>query len=150
MLDTGKLKNMKSRSYSELIHIPSFLERYRYLRIGGKVGIETFGRDRYINQILYHSTDWRRFRERVIVRDYGRDLALEGFDIVDSKILIHHLNPITADDIINRNPCVFDLDNVVSTSFNTHQAIHYGDENLLIALPPERKPNDTCLWINKK
>lgn len=133
------------RTYSELITIPTFKERFEYLKLNGSVGLETFGHDRYLNQILYNSPEWRRFRQEIIVRDNGCDLACEGYEIF-GKILIHHINPITAKDILNRNPKVFDPENVITTVHNTHNAIHYGDENLLITEPIERSRNDTCPW----
>ena len=138
------MKNL-IRTYSELITIPTFKERFEYLKLNGSVGLETFGHDRYLNQILYNSPEWRRFRPEIIVRDNGCDLACEGYEIF-GKILIHHINPITAQDILNRNPKVFDPENVITTVHNTHNAIHYGDENLLITAPIERSRNDTCPW----
>ncbi len=136
---------MTTRTYSDLILLPTFLERYRYLRLGGNVGLETFGHNRYLNQILYTSDRWRSFRDKIIIRDNGCDLGMEGFEIYD-RILVHHINPITVEDVLNENPKVFDPDNVICTSHNTHQAIHYGDENLLIIEPAERFRNDTCPW----
>lgn len=136
---------MKSRTYSELITIPTFLERYRYLKLSGSVGKATFGYDRYLNQILYRSDEWKRFRRDVILRDKGNDLACDGFEIC-GKVLIHHIDPITVEDVINRHPKIFDLENVISTSLGTHNAIHYGDENLLVIGPIERTRNDTCPW----
>lgn len=136
---------MNSRKYSELITIPTFSERYRYLKLEGLVGKATFGYDRYLNQILYTSDEWKLFRRDVILRDKGYDLACEGFEIC-GKILIHHIDPITVEDVINRHPKIFDLENVISTSLNTHNAIHYGDESLLITGPIERTMNDTCPW----
>lgn len=133
------------RTYSELITIPTFEERFEYLKLNGSVGLETFGHDRYLNQILYNSPEWRRFRPEIIVRDNGCDLACEGYEIF-GKILIHHINPITTQDILNRNPKVFDPENVITTVHNTHNAIHYGDKNLLITEPIERSRNDTCPW----
>lgn len=133
------------KTYSELIRIPTFEERYRYLRLYGSVGEETFGFKRWVNQEFYHSDKWLRFRDKIIIRDGGCDLAVEGFEIY-GPIIIHHLNPITYDDILNRNPCVFDPDNVVCTKLSTHNAIHYGDETLLPKLPVERTKNDTCPW----
>lgn len=133
------------KSYSELITIPDFLERYRYLRIGGAVGKATFGYDRYLNQILYHSNEWKEFRRDIIIRDNGCDLASDGYDIFH-RALVHHINPITVQDVINRNPMIFDPNNVITTTHNTHQAIHYGDENLLIRAPTERTSFDTCPW----
>ena len=138
------MKNL-IRTYSELITIPTFEERFEYLKLNGSVGLETFGHDQYLNQILYNSPEWRRFRPEIIVRDNGCDLACEGYEIF-GKILIHHINPITAQDILNRNPKVFDPENVITTVHNTHNAIHYGDKNLLITEPIERSRNDTCPW----
>lgn len=136
---------MSIKTYSELISIPDFLERFRYLKIGGRVGVETFGYDRYLNQILYRSPEWKRFRRDVIIRDNGCDLACEGFDIV-GKILVHHIDPITIEDVLNRHPKIFDFENVISTTLNTHNAIHYGDESLLVVAPIERSKFDTCPW----
>lgn len=140
-----KVIQMITRTYSDLILLPTFLERYRYLRLGGNVGLETFGHNRYLNQILYTSDRWRSFKDKIIIRDNGCDLGMEGFEIYD-RILVHHINPITVEDVLNENPKIFDPDNVISTSHNTHQAIHYGDENLLITEPVERFRNDTCPW----
>lgn len=133
------------KTYSELITIPTFIERYRYLRIGGKVGADTFGYDRYLNQLLYRTAEWKRFRSKIIIRDNGCDLACEGHDIV-GNILVHHINPITVEDVIRRDPKIFDEDNVISTMLRTHNAIHYGDESLLITEPLIRTANDTCPW----
>lgn len=136
-----------NKCYSELIQIPTFIERYRYLKLNGNVCEETFGRDRYINQILYHSEEWRQFRPKIICRDNGCDLACEGYDIPDGVlILIHHINPITVRDIETRDSKVFDPENVVSTILNTHNAIHYGDESLLYSELITRTPYDTCPW----
>lgn len=133
------------RSYSELIKLPTFEERYRYLKLGGTVGENTFGHARFLNQIFYQSPEWRRFRRDVIVRDNGCDLAMPGWTITD-KIYIHHLNPITLEDIERRNPTILDPENAVAVSFGTHQAIHYGDESLLAIGFTERTPNDTIPW----
>lgn len=133
------------RTYAELIRIPTFEERYHYLQLRGTVGEETFGFKRLLNQEFYHSDEWLSFRDRIIVRDGGCDLAVDGFEIFGS-IIIHHLNPITYEDILNRNLCVFDPNNVVCTKLSTHNAIHYGDENLLVKPPIERTKNDTCPW----
>ena len=133
------------KTYSEMILLPTFLERFRYLQIGGKVGAETFGYDRYLNQTLYRTAEWKRFRNEIIVRDNGCDLGCDDREIY-GKILVHHINPITADDIINRHSNVFNLDNVICVSLDTHNAIHYGDEELLMLGPIERTKNDTCLW----
>lgn len=133
------------KTYTELITIPTFEERFQYLKLDGVVGQSTFGYDRYLNQVLYHSEEWKRFRRDIIVRDNGCDLACEGFDI-QIRALIHHINPITVEDVLNRHPKVFDPDNVITTTYNTHRAIHYGDESLLIIAPIIRTPNDTCPW----
>lgn len=133
------------RTYSELCRLTTFEERYKYLRLGGLVGEETFGFQRWLNQEFYHSDEWLRFRDEIIVRDNGCDLGVEGFEIY-SSIIIHHLNPITYDDILNRNPIIFYPENVVSTKLSTHNAIHYGDESLLVMMPIERSKNDTCPW----
>lgn len=134
------------RTYSELIQISTFIERFRYLQLGGQVGVETFGYDRYLNQILYRTAEWKRFRNEIIVRDNGCDLGCEGYDIIGQKILVHHINPISVEDVLRRDPKVFDPENAITTILNTHNAIHYSDESLLITEPIERKPNDTCLW----
>ena len=134
------------RTYSEMILLPTFIERFRYLQIGGKVGAETFGYDRYLNQTLYRTAEWKRFRNEIIVRDNGCDLGCEGYDIIGQKILVHHINPISVEDVLLRDPKVFDPENAITTILNTHNAIHYGDESLLVTEPIERKPNDTCLW----
>ena len=135
-----------NRTYSELIKLKTFEERFDYLKLNGTVGKDTFGFDRYMNQLLYHnSKEWKAVRRKVIVRDNGCDLGMEGYDIL-GKILVHHLNPITIDDIKNRSPTIFDLNNLICVSHNTHNAIHYGDESLLVKAPIERKLNDTCPW----
>ena len=136
---------MMMKSYNELITIPTFEERFRYLKVYGVIGNQTFGHDRYLNQKLYALREWKRVRDKVILRDNGCDLGCEGFEIY-SKIIVHHINPITVEDIVACNPCVFDLNNLISTSHNTHNAIHYGDEKLLIVAPIERKQYDTCPW----
>lgn len=137
------------KTYSEAISIQTYLERFRYLQIGGKIGDETFGYDRYLNQTLYRTAEWKRFRREIIVRDNGCDLACDGYEIV-GNILVHHINPITIDDVLNRDPKIFDPENVISTCLNTHNAIHYGDESLLITEPVERTPFDTCPWKRLK
>ena len=136
---------MTIKSYSELITIPDYIGRYNYLKIDGKVGAETFGHDRYLNQILYTSDEWRAFRRKVIIRDGGCDMAHEDYELED-RIIIHHINPITVEDVLNRDPKVFDFDNVVCVSHRTHLAIHYGDESQLVLPPVERSRNDTCPW----
>ena len=139
---------MKSniKTYSDLIQIPSFIERYRYLRLGGKAGEITFGNDRYLNQTLYRSLEWKSFRRDMIIRDNGCDLGMDGYSI-QGKIMLHHINPITIDDMYNRSPAIFDEANVICVSARTHNAIHYGDEELLmIDEIIERRPNDTIPW----
>lgn len=138
---------MSIKCYSELITIPTFIERYRYLKIGGRVGADTFGHDRYLNQMLYHSGEWLDFRDEIIIRDNGCDLAHPEFELRD-RILIHHINPITVEDVLRRHPKIFDPENVISTCLNTHNAIHYGDESKLMLLPITRTRNDTCPWRN--
>lgn len=133
------------RTYSELIKLPTFEERYEYLKLDGKIGEETFGFDRYINQEFYRSNEWLKVRDFVIVRDGGCDLAIEDREIV-GKILVHHMNPITIDDILNRSEFLLDPEYLISTIKNTHDAIHYGDSSLLITAPIERRKNDTCPW----
>lgn len=133
------------RSYEELITIPSFEGRFEYLKLNGTVGKETFGFARYVNQVLYHSYDWRSFKDKVIIRDNGCDLGVLGYEIIGS-ILVHHINPITYEDIVNMNDCVFDMNNVISTTLATHNAIHYSNSDLLIKPLVERKKNDTCPW----
>lgn len=135
----------KIRTYSELIKIPTFKERYEYLKIGGRVGEETFGFDRYINQMLYKLPEWQATRRDVILRDKGNDLGMDDFEIGGS-IYVHHMNPISVDDIINRLDYVLNPEYLISSSFNTHQAIHYGSEDLLPQEPIERFKNDTCPW----
>lgn len=134
-----------NRIYSEVITLPTFLERYRYLKLGGVIGEETFGYDRYLNQTLYRSTEWKRFRRDIILRDNGCDLAYDGYELV-GKILIHHIDPITPKDVLRRDPKIFDPENVICVSLNTHNAIHYGDESLLMLDPVIRTKNDTCPW----
>ena len=136
---------MSIKTYSELITIPTFEERFEYLQLKGSVGKDTFGYDRHLNQVLYRSPEWKRLRNQIIIRDCGCDLACEGYDI-HSKVLIHHLNPITVEDVLARSRKVFDPDNLVCVSHNTHNAIHYGDVDLLVTGPIIRTKNDTCPW----
>ena len=133
------------RTYSELITLPTFEERYRYLKLGGTVGEETFGFDRYLNQSFYKTKEWLRIRDHVIIRDQGCDLAMIDREI-RGKILIHHMNPITKEDLLYRTEYLLNPEYMICTMKNTHDAIHYGDENLLFKDPIERKPNDTCPW----
>lgn len=136
---------MNIRTYSELIKLPTFEERYIYLRLGGRVGETTFGFDRYLNQMFYKSDEWLAIRDKVIVRDNGCDLGIEGREI-ESSILIHHMNPISKKDILERSDFLLNPEYLICTIKNTHDAIHYGDENLLIKDPIERRKNDTCPW----
>lgn len=136
---------MSIRTYSELITLPTFEERFRYLQLGGKVGEDTFGHDRYLNQMFYTSDEWRRIRRDVIVRDNGCDLGIQDREI-HGLIIIHHMNPITIEDIINRSEFLLNPEYLISTVKNTHDAIHFSDERILIADPIERRPNDTCPW----
>lgn len=137
---------MSIKTYSELIRLPTFKERYRYLRLKGQVGRDTFGHDRYLNQILYQRhPKWKSARDYVIIRDNGCDLGVEGYEI-HGKIIVHHMNPITMDDIENESDFLFDPEFLICTTHITHNAIHYGDEDLLIAEPIIRTKNDTCPW----
>lgn len=140
------MKNQKNiRTYSELILLPTFEERFEYLRLGGKVGEETFGCDRYLNQILYTSPEWRSLRDKIIIRDNGCDLAIDGREIY-GKIMVHHMNAITVEDILRRSEFVFNPEYLISTTMNTHNAIHYGNSELLYKDPIIRTKNDTCPW----
>lgn len=139
------MKMSMIRTYSELSQLKTFRERYEYLRLNGRVGEETFGFDRYLNQIFYKSDEWKAIRDFVIVRDNGCDLGVEGYDI-HGKILIHHMNPILAEDILKRSDFLLNPEYLITTVLSTHNAIHYGDDSLLITLPVERTRNDTCPW----
>ena len=136
---------MSIKRYSELILLPTFEERYKYLQLNGAIGDETFGFDRYINQMFYRSQEWRQVRDYVIVRDNGCDLGIEGHEI-RGKILIHHMNPIGIKDIQQVNKFLLDPEYLITTMLSTHNAIHYGDESLLVTDPIERSKNDTCPW----
>ena len=133
------------KTYSELIKLKTFEERYEYLKLGGIVGKETFGLDRYLNQTFYKTNEWQSIRDHVIVRDNGCDLGIEGREI-HSRILVHHMNPITKEDILSRSKYLLNPEYLICTIKSTHDAIHYGDESLLIKLPVERRKNDTCPW----
>lgn len=139
------MKTMNIKTYSELSKLTTFEERYRYLRLGGRVGEETFGFDRWINQMFYKDPEWLKIRDEVIIRDNGCDLGIEGREIY-SRIIVHHMNPITKADILDRSEFLLNPEYLICTVKNTHDAIHYGDENLLITLPMERSVNDTCPW----
>ena len=133
------------RSYSELKKFKTFEERFEYLRLDGKIGQDTFGFDRVFNQMFYRSREWKQVRNEVIVRDNGCDLGVEGYEI-RGKILIHHMNPITIDDIRENSDFLMNPEYLITTVLLTHNAIHYGDESLLIKAPIERRKNDTCPW----
>lgn len=134
------------KRYSELIAIPKFEDRLEYLNLSGVVGIETFGFHRYLNQVLYHSGEWRSLRNKIITRDDGCDLAHEDYPLCSGNILIHHINPITIEDVRNRRDCVFDPENLICCSYKIHRFVHYGvtDPNMEVYKP--RKENDTCPW----
>ena len=138
-------KIMSIRTYSELITIPTFTERYEYLRLSGRVGEETFGFDRYLNQIFYRTKEWKSIRDHVIIRDNGCDLGVDGHEIY-GPILIHHMNPISKEDILQRSDFLLNPEYLISTVKGTHDAIHYGDGSMLITVPIERQKNDTCSW----
>ncbi|WP_368361662.1 hypothetical protein [Ruminococcus sp. RTP21484sp1_RTP21281st1_A2_RTP21281_210402] len=133
------------RTYSELIKLKTFKDRFEYLKLDGIVGEETFGFDRYMNQIFYKSNEWASVRREVIIRDNGCDLGVDGYEI-HGKILIHHMNPINLSDIIHKTDELLNPDYLITTVLSTHNAIHYGDASLLPALPIERRANDTCPW----
>lgn len=133
------------KTYSKTLTYKNFRDRYLYLQLSGKIGFETFGSDRYLNQMLYRSTEWKQTRYRVIVRDCGKDLAHEDYPI-SGRVIVHHIEPITKEDILDRHPKVFDLENLISVSHYTHEAIHFGSEELLPKGFVTRRPNDTCPW----
>ena len=134
------------RTYSELTRLATFQERFDYLKLNGAVGGETFGYDRWMNQLFYTSREWREFRDQIILRDKGCDLGIEG-DEIGGIIVIHHMNPITIRDVQERNPDILNPNYVVCCSDRTHKAIHYGDQTFLtVRQGAERKPNDTCPW----
>lgn len=146
------------RTYSELIQLPTFEERFNYLALKGTIGKETFGDERLFNQMFYRSTEWRQFRNKIIARDQGCDLGVPGRDIVQIKgcndrdlyIIVHHINPMTIHDLETGGEHLFDPENFITCSFKTHQAIHYGDFSLLLSdVPNLRRPNDTCPWKNQ-
>lgn len=142
-----QMSRMITRTYSELITLPTFEERYEYLRLGGRVGEETFGFDRYLNQAFYKSDEWLSVRNYVIIRDYGCDLAIPDREIPNGvRILVHHMNPLTIDDVIHKSKYLLDPEYLICTIKNTHDAIHYGDDSILIRNPVERTANDTCPW----
>lgn len=136
---------MRTKTYSELITMSTFEERFAYLALYGKVGHSTFGDDRYLNQNFYRSREWKIVRNEVIIRDHACDLGLPGFDIFD-RIYVHHMNPITIRDFEDNYDLLLDPEYLISTSFNTHQAITFGERNNLLHLPRERRRGDTTLW----
>lgn len=136
---------MSIKTYSELITLPTFEERFKYLQLNGAVGQETFGFDRFINQEFYRSYEWKQLRNHIIVRDNGCDLGIEGREI-RGKILIHHMNPVYIDDIRKVSDFLLNPEYLISTTLTTHNAIHYGDEELLVRDPIMRSRNDTCPW----
>ena len=137
------------KSYNELIHLESFRERFEYLYIGEMVGVETFGYNRELNQLLYTSKRWRSLRNEIIIRDNGCDLGVEGFEIY-RKILIHHINPITIDDVRYDRDLIYDPNNLISTNLQTHNALHFGSENYFPETFTERTPGDTIPWLHNK
>lgn len=139
------MTNTMIRRYSELVRLDSFEERFEYLRLQGDVGRSTFGFDRYINQRFYQSREWKDLRNFVILRDNGCDLGVNGYEI-GANALIHHVNPIEAADIIHGESWILDPEFLVTTTHNTHNAIHYGDKSLIPKVAVERKPGDTKLW----
>lgn len=136
----------KNKTIDELFKCKTFEERFKYLEIGGHIGIESFGFDRYLNQTFYKSNEWKRARDKVIIRDNGMDLGVDGYPI-NGRIIIHHINPITIEDVLSRNPDIFNLDYLICCSHQTHNALHYGNEAYLDKFKViERKPNDTIPW----
>lgn len=138
-------KTMNSRSYSEAIKYETYEERFNYLKIGDRVGEKAFGSNRRIKQLLYKDPEWRRKRDKIILRDGGCDLGVNGREI-NGPISVHHINPITVEDVINRAPKVFDDDNLICAADLTHKAIHYSDDSILMKDPIVRTKNDTCPW----
>ena len=136
---------MEIKCYSELKKLKTFNERFNYLKLDGVIGEETFGYDRILNQVLYKSKKWRKVRNEVLVRDNGNDLGVEGYQI-PGKAIIHHMNPITVDDVLNEREWIYDPEYLITVSNTTHNAIHYSSENILPKDPIERSKNDTCLW----
>lgn len=139
------LKTSMTKSYLELITFDSFLDRFKYLKLNGVIGLDTFGHDRYLNQKLYRSYEWKRIRDEIIVRDNGCDLGMPGYNIF-GKILVHHINPISPNDIMHSSDNIFDLNNLICVSHETHNAIHYGDDKLLKHDIIDRFKNDTIPW----
>ena len=136
---------MTRKCYTELSKLTTFNERFNYLKLDGIVGEETFGYDRILNQLLYKSKKWRKVRDEVLIRDNGGDLGLEDYPI-NGRAIIHHMNPITVEDVLNDKPEIFDPEYLITVSNSTHNAIHFSNENNLQKDPIERTRNDTCLW----
>ena len=136
---------MTRKCYTELSKLATFNERFNYLKLDGIVGEETFGYDRILNQLLYKSKKWRKVRDEVLIRDNGGDLGLEDYPI-NGRAIIHHMNPITVEDVLNDKPEIFDPEYLITVSNSTHNAIHFSNENNLQKDPIERTQNDTCLW----
>lgn len=134
------------RTYSELKEFKTFEERFKYLKLGGVVGVETFGFDRYFNQKFYTTTEWKQLRNHIIVRDLGCDLGCEDHEIFGQRIIIHHMNPIDLEDIEKKSDFLLNPEFLITTIHSTHNAIHYGDESFIITAPIERRRNDTCPW----
>ena len=135
------------KRYSELIRLPTAEERFNYLKLSGSVGASTFGFDRYLNQQFYRSKEWRKFRSDMILRDNGCDMALPGREIPNgAKLILHHINPLTLEEVEEQGEALFDPENVVCVSDRTHNAIHFGDISLLVMEPIVRRPYDTCPW----
>lgn len=137
--------SQRGRSYTELSRIQTFEQRYDYLVVRAMVGIDTFGFERWLNQAFYHSAEWRHARQRVIARDYGRDLGIEGYEISD-RVIIHHMNPINVEDITHSNIDIINPEYLITVSLRTHNAIHYGDRSQLVQPIVQRRPGDTKLW----
>lgn len=133
------------KTYTDLIRLPTFEERFRYLELGGTVGADTFGFDRYLNQRFYTSQIWQRVKREVIIRDNGCDLGMEGYTIF-GRVIVHHMNPITVEDVVKQTDALLNPEFLICVSHTTHNAIHYGSEELLPKGPADRKPNDTCPW----
>lgn len=136
---------MRTRRYNELRRLTTFEERFEYLSLGGEVGLSTFGFDRWINQHFYRSREWKLVREQVIVRDNGCDLGVPGHEI-HSRLLVHHMNPMSPDDLVRQQEWVLDPEYLITTTHQTHNAIHYGDQSLIPKAPVQRRPGDTKLW----
>jgi hypothetical protein len=137
---------MNIKTYTELSKLNTFEERFRYLKLDDKIGEDTFGFDRYLNQMFYQSDEWKKLRNYVITRDQGNDLGIKGRPIIDQKILVHHMNPIRKEDLLNRSDILLNPEYLITVTKRTHDAIHYGDESILYQEPIERSLNDTCPW----